>query len=210
MTPDPTTHDLAARLDRLEADVHQARAAARRWRAAAGGVVALGMSLVLMGQTPDRTVRGTSFVLEDASGRRRAALQTVNGTPHLTLFDVQGKPRMDLSAGDDGRGTIGMLDGEGKVRAALGVTAAGQASLVFRGPGDETRAALAMNAEGAPGLVLNDGAGKTLVSLGVARGIPTVGLRDEKGELRALLAVDGKGVLRFYDAEGKRTHQLPE
>ncbi|MBX3470061.1 MAG: hypothetical protein KF878_24555 [Planctomycetes bacterium] len=209
MTHDPQ-QDLARRLDRLEADVHQAHAAARRWRAAAGGVVALGMSLVLMGQTPDRTVRGTSFVLEDASGRRRAALQTVNGRPHLTLFDSQGKPRIDLSASDDGRGTLGLLDGDGKVRAALGVTPTGQGSLVFRGPSDETRAALTIGNEGAPGLVLNDQAGKTLVSLGVARGIPTVGLRDGVGELRALLAVDGQGVLRFYDAAGKRTHQLPE
>lgn len=202
---------IAARLERLEAETAQAHRAARRWRAATGGLVSLGLALVLMGQAPDKTVRGTRIVLEDAGGRERAALHMSGGKPHLTLFDAAGKPRMDLVTSDDGQGTIGLLDEAGKVRAAFGVTSSGHGSLLFKGPGDELRAALTLSNEGVPGFVMADPEGHPMISAGVSRGIPTIALKDANQKLRALLACEGpSSFLRFYDAEGKRTHQLPQ
>lgn len=205
--PDP----IAARLDRLEAETARAHRAARRWRGVSGGLLTVGLALVLMGQAPDETVRGTSFVLQDGEGRRRAALQLAEGKPHLTFYDAQGKPRMDLVTADDGQATVAMLDASGKVRAAFGTSSAGHGSLVFKGAGDELRAALSLSNEGVPGLVLADPQGRPLISAGVSRGIPTIALKDTNQKLRALLACEGaSSFLRFYDAEGKRTHQLPQ
>lgn len=205
------TDPIAARLDRLEAETARAHRAARRWRAATGGLASLGLALVLMGQAPDKTVRGTSFVLEDGQGRRRAALQLAEGKPHLTFYDAQGKPRMDLVTSDDGQATIAMLDASGKARSAFGTSSSGHGSLLFKGEGDELRAALTLSNEGVPGLVLADPEGRPLISAGVSRGIPTIALKDANQKLRALLACEGpNSFLRFYDAEGKRTHQLPQ
>ncbi len=202
---------VAARLDRLEAETARAQRAARRWRGATLGLLSAGMAVVLMGQAPDKTVRGTRIVLEDAGGRERAALHMSGGKPHLTLFDAQGKPRMDLVTSDDGQATIAMLDAAGKARSALGTTSAGHGSLVFKGAGDEMRAALTLSNEGVPGFVLADEEGNTLISAGVSRGIPTIALKGANQKLRALLAAEGpNSFLRFYDAEGKRTHQLPQ
>lgn len=206
-TPEPIT----ARLDRLEAETARAHASARRWRATAGGLLTACMAVVLMGQAPDKTVRGTSFVLEDGGGRRRAALQFADGKPHLTFYDAQGKPRLDLVTSDDGQGTIAMLDAAGKARAVFGTSAAGHGSLVFKGAGDEMRAALTLSNEGVPGFVLADPEGHPMISAGVSRGIPTIALKDANEKLRALMAVEGQSsFLRFYDAQGKRTHQLPQ
>lgn len=202
---------IAARLERLEAETASAHRAARRWRAATGGLVSFGLALVLMGQAPDKTVRGTRIVLEDAGGRERAALQLAQGKPHLTFYDAQGKPRLDLVTSDDGQATIAMLDADGKARSAFGTTPAGHGSLVFKGAGDEMRAALTLSNEGVPGFVLADEEGHALISAGISRGIPTIALKGANQKLRALLAAEGpSSFLRFYDAEGKRTHQLPQ
>ena len=62
-----------------------------------------------------------------------------------------------------------------------------------------------------PGFVLADEQGNALISAGVSRGIPTIALKGSNQKFRALLAAEGaSSFLRFYDAEGKRTHQLPQ
>jgi hypothetical protein len=117
---------------------------------------------------------------------RLALSVTASGEPALALQDERGTPRLGFALAEGGPG-FRLYDSEGRRRVVLGLAPRG---LVFD---------------------LADRSGTPRIGLQLtAEGIPAADLRDEKGRLRASLALtrDGSGVggaehpaLRLYDSK---------
>ncbi len=101
-------------------------------------------------------IRATEFVLVDAQGRTRAALEMYMGGPELVLYDANGKLRARLDVSPDGQG-LRLYDANEKARAVLNVIA-DQPGLAVSDANGKMGAVLSVLADG-PVLSLNDAQG---------------------------------------------------
>lgn len=207
---DPRATGVEARLTRLEGELARARREARLWRRGGAAGLALCAALVLSGQAaPDEQVTSRRFVLADGAGNTRAALQLVAGEPHLTFYDVAAKARLDLSTSDQGATRVALQDAAGQARAALAITPQGAPTFTLADEQGKPRQVLTLQGGKEGALLLQDEKGTPLASLGAAKGLPTLALRDKKNVIRVLLALENEfGSLRFYDEKGEKTEVI--
>ncbi|NIO21384.1 MAG: hypothetical protein GTN76_11765 [Candidatus Aenigmarchaeota archaeon] len=104
-----------------------------------------------------KEIRAKGFVLEDETGRPRAALRMTKDGPNLGLYDDAARPRVGLAMVGEGLGLF-LYDKTGKARAVLSVN------------------------KNRPGLSLYDETGMPRVSLTVFKDGPSLSLNDKTGK----------------------------
>lgn len=119
---EPIPLTVLRRLEKLERE--------SRWIKRAGLAASLlAMCAFIMGQArPSRTLEAERFVLRDAAGRMRADLGMLpyGIGPSLSLYDADGRSRVELSAlktADTNQSALTFLDEKGKMRASFGIVA---------------------------------------------------------------------------------------
>ncbi len=128
------------------------------------------------------------LALFDQNGKGRAGLLLLaSGAPGLGLHDQNGKNRLLLSVGADDTPGLALLDQNGKERARLTVVPDGSPSLGLFDQSGKVRAALGVLADGSPGLSLADLNDKERIGLRVGTNGPSLVLRDENLNNRAVL-----------------------
>src|SRR5262245_7818436 len=101
--------------------------------ALAGGVGRLDARAATRGGA---TVTAQKFVLVDATGRQRAALQVMaNGLVDFSLQDAQGSDRAKIGVEANGSTSVGLFDAEGHRVVTLGEEKDGHTGLLLYGPG---------------------------------------------------------------------------
>jgi hypothetical protein len=132
-----------------------------------------------MADNVPEVVEAQRFVLRDALGRVRAALETAGDTVRLIF-----------------RGR------NGKVRAALGLDGDSDPGLDLYGRDETPRATLSFLKDGAVGVILRDGEGTERLALAVHRdGMATLLFHGPDGGYRAELGVDQSGLPRLLFCE---------
>jgi hypothetical protein len=149
------TSDLAAVVTRLEKVERQ------NWWMKVGGIMVLLVASagLLMGQAMPKatTVEAEAFVLRDAAGKQRAALQlSPEGGAALSFFDPAGIGRAALRVDREGSPDLTLLDQAAKVRAMLRVERTGLPGLVFFDQDGKARATLYVVSDGSAVLQLSD------------------------------------------------------
>ena len=113
---------VSERLERLEREN-------RRIKSVGLAASLLAVCTLIMGQTHSpRTLEAEKFVLRDATGRMRADLSMLPYEigPSLSLYDADGKSRVELTAmkaADTNQSSLIFRDEKGKTRAAFGMLA---------------------------------------------------------------------------------------
>ena len=176
----------------------------RLTRLAVGAAIVLSAISLASQTAPNSATKvllAESFVLMDASGRRRAALALrADGTPALGILDEAGKVRAALAMREDGTPSLGLVDKDGKTRAELALRPDGTPTLGLADTDGRTHVELSLRSDGSPSLAFADKRGKTRVVLLVrANGALTLALADPGGKTRVELAVrpDGSAYLAF-------------
>jgi hypothetical protein len=201
-TPDLTT--LVARLEKLEQKC--AMLAGQNRRLKLGGallalltVLALASSfepLNLKGLWGGRTVAATEFLLQDASGRRRASLRMIAGEPVLEFLGPYGTPRIVLAAHKN-QSQLVLYEENGHTRVALTTGKEQPAIILGDVPatlGDTKMAALGVGEEG-PKLLFAD--------------VHPVRDRYVTIERASLTVAEDGPHLRLCDPQGKATFSKP-
>src|SRR5262249_58360778 len=97
----------------------------------------------------DKTVEAEKFVLVDANGRQRAAIQVLpNGLVDFSLQDANGGDRVKIGVEADGSASIGLFDAKGHQVAMLGEEKDGHTGFLLSGPDGKGRASLASRVDG--------------------------------------------------------------
>ena len=181
---------------------------------AAAFVLAAALAAAGAARSEPRTVEAERFVLLDAKGAARAALESSEGgNPRLVLRDAEGRERAAVALDGEGRpmvslhdgagqprtmigptsatlGTVWVLDEGGVPRVTLGATPAGDFGLFLLDAALRNRAHLSLDGDGVH-LDLNDVNQKNRLCLSVLdRGSTGVTLRDTKETARAGLVVE--------------------
>jgi hypothetical protein len=112
--------------------------------------------------TSAKEVRANQFIVEDESGKPRVVLSAGENGPSLSLTDENGKVRFALNVRKNGPG-LGLLDENGKTRAILSADAQGTA-LCLKDENGKLRVALNVSGD-QEGLLLRDENGKPVGSL---------------------------------------------
>lgn len=147
-------------------------------------------------------IRASRFVVEDDDGNARIKLGLIDGAPSLAILDEKARvraflsvmtngPVFNLSAEDGKTGvTVGQMANDRRWIMAVGNSIAEKGSAIVLGFDDYK-----------PCLLVTDKAGQTRASLTLHdAGSPTLGLFDDKGELRTTL-----GYSKTTSADGKNT-----
>jgi len=159
-----------------------------------------------------KSVSAQQFVLTDAAGKTRAALQLGRrDAPGLALYDRAGAVRATLSLSDTDEPGLSMSGKNGKTRISLRLEEDG-AGLRMADARGVMRTNLAVGAKGNPALLHYDAAARIrgVLVLREGQGIG-LSLGDGAGATRAVLMVhptDG-AVLRFMDKSKKAIWQAP-
>lgn len=143
-------------------------------------VVALAGSLAMSGAiifAPDLVggvsdlgteVHARRFVLEDEDGNLRGLWQLdEEGTVRLSIHDVAGHPRMNLSVLQDGAPGISFVDEEDRRRVVVGLLPDQTSTLVFADRSGVPRTVLGVSSQGSANLLFADAEGVSRVSLGL-------------------------------------------
>lgn len=152
-------------------------------------------------------IRARSFVLEDESGKTRAALYMKPDGPRLNLRDENGKDRVGLGISNDGP-WVNLKDENGKERVAL-IIIENEPSLTLFDETETARAQLASVKDG-PSLSLIGEAGENGkhggAELGVGKKGPALGLfgKDGKGSVEAGVGNNGARLDLFDDKSADR------
>ncbi len=159
----------------------------RLTRLAVGAAIVLSAISLASQTAPNsaaKVLSAESFVLMDASGRRRAALAVrADGTPALGILDEAGKVRAALAMREDGAPSLGLVDKDGKTRAELALRPDGTPTLGLADTDGRTHVELSLRSDGSPSLAFADKRGKTRVVLIVrANGALTLALADPSGK----------------------------
>jgi len=177
-----------ARLERVERE--------NRWmkRAGLAGLLAAACVLVMGQARPAaRAVEAQSFILQDASGAKRAELVLEAGAPGsepspvLRFLDAKGgdtlsmsSTRLELAGKADLGPDILLDDAKGSPRADLGL----QHGLPFVVLNDEkgiVREQMGFSEGGEPILAINDEKAAPRVGLGFSNGRPSISVMDSRG-----------------------------
>ncbi len=97
MNTDNDVRALQLRIGGLERQIRS-----QRWQLLGGIVITLAVLWVLL-PAAAATVEAETFVLNDASGSRRAEMSMVLDQPTVTLYDADGQLRGAFRLGVDGR-----------------------------------------------------------------------------------------------------------
>ena len=129
-------HCFLARLERVERE--------NRWMKRLGGFALLVLlSVPLLGQAaPKNIVKAEKFVLVDKDGKERGVLGMDDNRPynmlrgreigpHLALFDMDGKKRIELALWPEGSPSLFLMDRNGERRASLVVGPDGLSKLIL-------------------------------------------------------------------------------
>jgi AMIN domain-containing protein len=175
---DCTLTDRVARLERDNATLKRFGALALLGFAA---VIAAGLVQRTAGAAAPTRLEAERFLLRDAQGAIRAALETgTDGTPRLALLDATGHERARLHVAANGAPGLTLFDADGKT----------------------ARAALKIGTEGTPGLSLSDGAGRARAILALYR-VP-VDTKDRPGATASATPVAAESpALGLYDTAGQ-------
>ena len=155
-----------------------------------------------------KTVEAERFVLVDASGRQRAALQVLpSGRVDLSMQDAKGGDSVKLGVEADGSASIGFFNPTGQRVALFGQGSDGHTELLLSSPEGKGLARLASTPNRESALTLYDTkTGRARAGLGVAAtGEPALVLLDHNGRARAELSLTAKGTpgLALVDEQGK-------
>jgi hypothetical protein len=155
-----------------------------------------------------KTVAAERFVLVDASGRQRAALQVLpNGRVDLSMKDAKGGDSVKIGVEANGSASIGFFTPAGQRVAMLGQGSEGHTELLLASPEGKGLARLASTPNRESALTLYDTkTGRARAGLGVAAtGEPALVLLDHNGRARAELSLTAKGTpgLALVDEQGK-------
>src|SRR5262245_54686893 len=117
-----------------------------------------------------KTVEAEKFVLVDAGGRQRAALQVLaNGLVDLSLQDAKGGNRATIGVEADGSTSIGLFDTKGYKVATLGQERDGHTGLLLYSPQGKGLASLTATPSGESALrLLDKTTGRVRAGMGVA------------------------------------------
>jgi hypothetical protein len=189
---DLNLNKVVARLEKVEKEN-------RRMKRAALAFLLVGVSVAVMGQTRPavRTLEAQSYVLQDASGTKRAELVLETGAPGeepspvLRFLDGKGSEALSLSstrlelAGKSDLGPDIILDdAKGTPRVDLGL----EHNLPFVLLNDEKgiiRVDMGLE-RGEPALVINDDKATPLVGFGLSGGRPSISVNGSDG-FRAMI-----------------------
>jgi len=138
-------------------------------------------ALVTEQSDPDRAVVARSFVVKDADGKERAALQLHEGFSGLWLFDANGNPRAGLVVTTEGEPNLALRDTEGRASVDICVDENGPTINLFDANGKPCR------------IILRDADDKQLLTLEVGERGPKLILFGTDGIARAALAVSSEG-----------------
>ena len=155
-----------------------------------------------------KTVEAERFVLVDASGRQRGALQVLpSGLVDFSLQDANGGDRAKIGVEANGSASIGLFDASGHRVAVLGQGSDGQVGVSLYSAQGKGLARLTSTPSGESSLTFFDKtSGRARAGLGVvATGEPALELLDQNGRARAELSLDGQGTpgLALVDEHGK-------
>jgi hypothetical protein len=195
---EPINHEIAERLERLEAANRFLQSECRRWHRTGLAMAAVGVILGITGATAANRVspllEAHEFVLRDHDGKSRAALTIRDdGSPGLAFFDREGKVRLSFDLGKDKTAnptapqeTPGMniYDQDGGLRAALTIRPDGTPGLGLFDKDRQPRLSLDLCADGSAGLNLYGHAATLRAALAVRPdGVPGLGLFNEQGQV---------------------------
>lgn len=180
--------DLEDRLRRLELEIIRARRLSRLMSIflvtviAVGGIAQAGLMATQRQGAVPMELRAKAIILEDASGRERAALRMQSTGPVLVLSGEEGAPQVMLTTSADSAGgpSLMLTDSKGMRSISLHLTHAGS------------------------GVFIDDTAGRPRAVLAVTSDGPSLHLFDDN---RALRAIIGAGQTTLEDG---RLAKLPE
>lgn len=145
-----TDAELTARLEKLERDNRRLRAFA-----VAALVLAAALSTIYATAPVPEKITAHEFDVVDGSGKARMKLRTIDGSPHTSLYDAQGKVRAAMGMTSDGSPSIVLLDAQGNLRAAMGVAPDGTPSIGLSDAQGYPRVGMVLT-PGGPGIWLSD------------------------------------------------------
>ena len=121
----------------------------------------------------------------------------------LYLVDDQGLARASVQL-ENGQAVQTLYDAEGRVRARVGLTPTGSPSVSLTDAGGQIRGQMYLKDNGEARIGMADGAGKLRVKVFLDDGRPSIGLADDQGRPRLVIAEseDGFGVT-VRDASGQ-------
>lgn len=155
---------------------------------------------------------GSSFILVNRFGRKRAELHMESGEPLLTFYGPNGRTvRGSIGIGRRGVSRARFYSSTGIPQAAIGVTNDGKSGMVLLDRQRHLRGTFEVSMDGEPTLRLYD-AKRPRIGLDVtAAGSPGIALLDSNGKTRAALSLTANGgpALTMYDAAGNLIRGLP-
>lgn len=184
--------------------------------------------------TVAEAVHARRFVVVDDQGVRKAALQTSDGVPTLTLYndkfnaaaeftlfpggtptlrlrDANGTLRAEFMVLPNGIPGLHLADSQGRARAGLIAADSADSGFYLRGPDGDLRAELTQSADNVPKLVLSPG-GESRAALvhGFYHEQPAIGLLDNEATGRAWLHLrpGGEPSLSLAREDGESCLQL--
>ncbi|MBV8362053.1 MAG: hypothetical protein JO189_29590 [Deltaproteobacteria bacterium] len=171
-------------------------------------------SALAAGRHP-KTVMAERFVLLDANGKQRGAIQvSEDGMATLSLNDTNGRDRAELRVAGDGSAGLAFFDQNGRKLAVFGEGVDERSGIYIFGPEGMEKAGFGSLPTGASALALYDAnTGLARAAVGIAaKGDPAVVLLDQTGAERMELSLqpDGNPGLALTDGKGKIIAGLPE
>ncbi len=170
-----------------------------------GGALSSGVRHAVAQAPPEhaKTIRASEFLVVDSDGKVRATLGVlVDGTPHISLFEKNGKRAVTLGLIGTGSG-LALHNNKGEVRAALAIVEGAPCLELYDENGNLSTFIGFL--EGEPRVTLHDKTGKMRALLDVSEGEPHLVLRDKNGNLRVFVGlIGGDPRLMLQDKEGSR------
>jgi hypothetical protein len=150
----PDMQAVLERLNRLERHNRRLKQAAL-----AAFVLATALATIYATQPVPQKITAHEFDVVDNSGRVRVGMGMLSGVPVITLSDMQGKGRAEMTLIPSGVPIIALSDAQGKTRAQMNLGFSGEPFIALSDAQGDIRVGMSVSSSGEPKIVLGDAQG---------------------------------------------------